>query len=73
VNYASELLSASQIYFASDSSLAIDEAEQYAQGNNVSVVQNSNQIEPLHLDFASRETIHSTRWPTNKLHLQIFG
>jgi hypothetical protein len=25
------------------------------------------------LDFASRETIHSTRWPTNKLHLQIFG
>jgi hypothetical protein len=54
VNCASELLPGSQIYFASDSILAIDEAERYAQGKNASVVRNPNQNEPLHLDYASR-------------------
>jgi hypothetical protein len=54
VNCASELLPGSQIYFASDSRLAINEAQRYAQGKKASVVRNPNQNEPLHLDFDSR-------------------
>ena len=56
VNCASQLMPGThKIYFASDSSYAINKAQQYAVNHNVSVVRNPNKNEPLHLDFASRE------------------
>ena len=54
MNCASRLSPGTQIFFASDSGLAMETAEEYAKEKNQSFARNDQQNDPIHLDFASR-------------------